>query len=232
MGPRMNLPTHMRPASQAPMVIVGLAAFSAAFVLVDQGYNHFVAARFPQIGTSAWLATVYGVASRLHLIVPLFALAVWRPRSLGIQAGQARRHWRLLLVFLVANCAIVGGYVLLSGSPTPYSGNEWLLTEVVTVPVVEEAMWRGAVFAVLLSTLGRSYPDGGALTLTVWSSGVAFGLLHAANLLVGVPLPFVGVQVFNAAVWGVVYGYARALTGSIYPPIILHAAMNLVVVVL
>jgi membrane protease YdiL (CAAX protease family) len=228
----MNLPTRIRPASQAPVVVAGLAAFSAAFVFLDQAYNRLVNARFPQVGTSVWLATVYGVVSRLHLIVPLLALAVWRPRLLGIQEGQTRRHRRVLLAFLVANCAIVGGYVFLSGGSTPFSGDQWLLTEVVTVPVVEEAMWRGAVFAVLLSTLGRHHPYDGALKLTVWSSGVAFGLLHAANLLVGVPLPFVGVQVLNAAVWGVVYGYARALTGSIYPPIILHAAMNLVVVVL
>jgi membrane protease YdiL (CAAX protease family) len=40
------------------------------------------------------------------------------------------------------------------------------------------------------------------------------------------------VQVLNAAIWGVVYGYARALTASLYPPIIMHAAMNLVVVLL
>jgi membrane protease YdiL (CAAX protease family) len=40
------------------------------------------------------------------------------------------------------------------------------------------------------------------------------------------------VQVLNAGVWGIVYGYARALTDSIYPPMLLHAAMNLVVVLL
>jgi membrane protease YdiL (CAAX protease family) len=90
------------------------------------------------------------------------------------------------LVFLLANCGIVGGYLLLSGSTTPYGGNEWLITEVVTVPLVEETMWRGAVFAALCAAFGRMYSDGVGTTLAVWSSGVAFGLLHAANALVGV----------------------------------------------
>ena len=61
-------------------------------------------------------------------------------------------------------------------------------------------------------------------------SGLAFGLLHAANVLAGVPMKFVAIQTLNAVVWGLVYGYARSRTESIYPPMLLHAAMNLVVV--
>jgi membrane protease YdiL (CAAX protease family) len=213
-------------------VLVGLVVFSAAFVMLDQAYVRWVGGRFPPVGTSTTLATLYGVVSRLHVIVPLTALALWRPRSLGFRVGHVRRRWRLLVTLLVVNCGIVGGYLLLSGSATPYSGNEWLMTEVLVVPLVEETMWRGAVFAALLSVLRRIRGEGRATTYAVWLSGLAFGLLHGANGLVGVPWAFVAVQVLNAAVWGVVYGYARALTGSVYPPIALHSAMNLVVVLL
>ncbi len=213
-------------------IVVGLAAFSAAFVVLDQAYVHYVSGHFPAAGTSTSLATLYGLVSRLHLIIPLVVLALWRPRLLGFQVGQTRRHWRLLLLFLVANCGVVGGYLLLSGNTTPYSGNEWLLTEVVIVPLVEETMWRGVVFAILVAGFRRIRPERVATTYAVWLSGLAFGLLHGANALVAVPVVFVAVQVINAAVWGVVYGYARALTGSIYPPIALHATMNLVVVLL
>ncbi len=38
------------------------------------------------------------------------------------------------------------------------------------------------------------------------------------------------IQVLNATIWGVMYGYARSKSESIYPPMILHAAMNLVVI--
>lgn len=34
------------------------------------------------------------------------------------------------------------------------------------------------------------------------------------------------VQALNACVWGVMYGYVRAKTESIYPSIFLHAVMN------
>lgn len=213
-------------------ILLALLVFCILFGLVDQAYIRFIDARFPAVGDSAALATLYGLVSRAHLILPLLALALWRPRRLGFQMGQTRRYWRMLLVMLVANCGIVAGYLLLSGSTTPYSGNQWLFTEVVTVPLVEETMWRGAVFAALLLAFRRIYPDGRALTWAVWSSGIAFGLLHGGNALVGVPLAFVAVQVLNATVWGVVYGYARARTDSLYPPILLHAAMNLVVVLL
>jgi len=212
-------------------ILLALLVFCILFGLVDQAYIRFIDARFPAVGDSAALATLYGIVSRAHLILPLLALALWKPRRLNFQMGQTRRFWRMLLVMLVANCGIVAGYLLLTGA-TPYSGNQWLLTEIVTVPLVEETMWRGAVFAALLVAFARVHPPERAMTWAVWSSGIAFGLLHGGNALVGVPPAFVAVQVLNATVWGVVYGYARARSGSLYPPIILHAAMNLVVVLL
>jgi membrane protease YdiL (CAAX protease family) len=133
---------------------------------------------------------------------------------------------------LVVNCGVIGGYLLLTHSTTPYSGNQWLVTEIVTVPLVEETFWRGLVFAVLLAAFGRLYPSATSRHLTVWLSGLAFGALHAANALAGVPPAFALLQAASAAVWGVLYGYARAQTASIYPPLLLHAAMNLVVVLL
>ena len=220
------------PALRTLGVAVAVAACTLAFVAVDQAYVRFVDARFPAVGTSTSLATLYGVVSRLHLIIPLTLVALWRPRTLGFQLGQTRRHLRLLTLLLLANVGTVAAYLLLSGGTTPYSGHQWLFTEVVTVPVVEEVMWRGLVFAVLLSALRPAQPQRAATTTAVWLSGLAFGLAHGANVLVGLPMAFVAIQVLNATVWGVVYGYARARTDSIYPPIVLHAAMNLTVVLL
>lgn len=240
------MPEHPGAAAQSPatgassasrggrsiaVTLVGLAAFSVLFVVLDQLYVGFVDARFPPVGTSATLATLYGVVSRLHLIVTLTVVAVWRPSVLGLRTGRIREHRRLLFVLLLANCGIVGGYLFLAGA-TPYGGTEWLVTEVVTVPLVEETMWRGLVFAALLAALLRSRPEARSITVAVWASGIAFGLAHVANAVLGLPVEFVAVQVLNATVWGVVYGYARALTDSVYPPIALHAAMNLVVVLL
>lgn len=78
--------------------------------------------------------------------------------------------------------------------------------------------------------LRRRYSERRADHLGVWLTAVSFGMLHYANTLAGVSVEFGLIQVMNATIWGVVYGYARVKTHSIYPPIILHAAMNLVVV--
>ena len=89
---------------------------------------------------------------------------------------------------------------------------------------------RGLVFSVLFYMLRRLYPENTSIFLAVALSGLAFGLLHVKNLVAAVPLQFVAIQALNASIWGIVYGYARAKTSSIYPSIFLHAAMNLVVV--
>lgn len=212
------------------LIFMALALFCVVFMWLDQSYYRFLAPRFPDAGASVSRATLFGLVSRAHVILLLLPFVVWRPRQLGFQIGKTRHHWRMLLLMLLTNCGLVFGYLWLSGSGTPYSGNEWLVTEVVTVPMVEETMWRGLVFAVLLAAFRRIHTNSTAAHLAVWSSGLAFGLLHAANALTGVPVAFVAVQVLNASVWGVVYGYARAHTESIYPPMLLHAAMNLMVI--
>jgi membrane protease YdiL (CAAX protease family) len=182
------------------------------------------------VGTSDWLATIWGIVSRAHLLILGIALVLWRPRLFGFQIGKTRQHWRMLLIMLLVNCGVIAAYLWLTRSTTPYSGNHWLVTEVITVPVIEETFWRGFVFTALLLILGRLYAENTGRHLAVWFSGLAFGLLHAANVLAGVPFAFVAIQTLNATIWGVVYGYARAKTDSVYPAILLHAAMNLVVV--
>jgi membrane protease YdiL (CAAX protease family) len=223
---------HDRLASVGGTLLVGLGviAFSLAFVLLDGAYYRLMAPRFPAVGTSAWLATLWGVFSRAHLLVLLVPLGLWRPRLLGFQVGSTWQHWRWLLGLLLVNCGVIAAYLWLARSSTPYSGNQWLVTEVVTVPLVEEMLWRGLVFAVVLGVLQRWHGPDASQHLAVWASGLAFGWLHLANLAAGVPAAFVALQALNAVVWGVVYGYARARTGSVYPPMLLHAAMNLVVV--
>jgi membrane protease YdiL (CAAX protease family) len=131
---------------------------------------------------------------------------------------------------IAVNCGVVALFLFISGSSTPYSGNQWLVTEIVLVPLIEELFWRGLVFSVLFALLLKSLPSRRSLVFTIWAGGIAFGLLHAANALAGVPVPFVAIQTINAVIWGVVYSYSRAMTDSVYPSIISHAVMNLVVI--
>jgi membrane protease YdiL (CAAX protease family) len=219
-----------RPLKYILLVSLALAVFVVIFVVVDNAYFQFADARFPNVGTSAELATLWGIVSRAYLLLLVIPLIVWRPRLFGFQIGKTWQYKRLLLIMLLANCGIIAAYLSLTGSTTPYSGNQWLVTEIIIVPIVEETVWRGVVFTVLLLVLRRRYPENTSTLLAIWLSGLAFGLLHAKNVVAGVPISFAALQALNATIWGVVYGYARAKTDSVYPPMFLHAAMNLVVV--
>ena len=137
-------------------------------------------------------------------------LAIIQPRLLALRAGEMRSRWRFVAAIVIINCVVVGAFLLLSGGSTPYSGNQWLFTEIVTVPVVEELFWRGLVFSLLFALLQKSLSKSLSLTLAAWLSGIAFGLLHAGNVLAGVPFQLVVIQTLNATIWGVVDGYAHS----------------------
>jgi membrane protease YdiL (CAAX protease family) len=203
---RSVLPRALEPQSRTylPGLVsaLALAAFCAAFTLADNAYFRFADARFPHVGASSWLATLWGLASRAHLVIFMLPFVIWRPRLVGFQIGQTRRYWRMLLLMLLVNCGVISAYLALSGSGTPFSGNQWLLTEVVIVPVVEETLWRGLVFTALLLALRKRYSAGASAHVAVWLSGVAFGLLHVKNVVAGVPLEFVALQALSAAIWG------------------------------
>jgi membrane protease YdiL (CAAX protease family) len=79
------------------------------------------------------------------------------------------------------------------------------------VPIVEESMCRGIGFR-LLSRWGR--------TVAILATALAFALAHGAVL----DLPWV-------LVTGIGLGYLRAMSGSIFPGIALHATVNGVAVV-
>lgn len=207
----------------AGLVLLAMIALSAVFAGINLANYNWLSPQFERAGTP----TTWGIIQRLYLIIPATLFILWRPGQIGFQVGKIFQYWRMLLIMLVLNVGVIGGYLILTGA-TPYSGMEMLVNEVITVPLVEEIVWRGIVFAAVLAVLRRFLDAGTSGILAGVYSGICFGLLHASNALFGYPLAFVAIQTLNATVWGVMYGIARAKTGSIYPPIVLHAAMNLV----
>lgn len=75
-------------------------------------------------------------------------------------------------------------------------------------PIVEELTYRGLGFALI-----RPY----GVALAVASTGLLFGLTH--GLVVGLPV---------LAFFGIVVGWLRARTDSVYPGMLLHATFNAV----
>lgn len=230
-GNREARPSILAGVIPSALLLVLAAVFFALLAAwISAEYYNFANARFPSVGESAWRAGLWGIVSRAQWLVLCVPLLIWRPRLFGWQWGRTREHWRMLAIMMTVNCGVIAAYLWLTGSSTPYSGNQWLLTEVVTVPVIEEIVWRGIVFTALLLLSRRFFGENVSQHLTVWLSGLAFGLVHVVNGLAGVPLAFVAIQTLNAMVWGVMYGYARSKTDSLIAPLLLHAAMNLVVV--
>lgn len=82
----------------------------------------------------------------------------------------------------------------------------------IVAPIVEETTYRGLGFAAVTSAFGSL----AAIVVT----GVAFGLSH--GLVVALPV---------LSLFGMILATLRWRTGSLYPPIILHAVFNAVALV-
>ena len=82
----------------------------------------------------------------------------------------------------------------------------FLLIAVFT-PIVEELLFRGLVLDLLSENYGK--------WISILVSSVIFGFLHIHP-----------VSIFNAFCGGMIYGYIRIRTGSLWPSIILHALWN------
>ncbi len=87
----------------------------------------------------------------------------------------------------------------------PFAANFVVIA--VVAPIAEEFLFRGLGMAVV----GAFYGGSAAIVVT----GLAFGLAH--GLVVALPV---------LAVFGIILGWLRRRTASLYPPIVLHAIFN------
>lgn len=169
-------------------------------------------------GTAISAALVYGIVLGLVLLIargggPLRELfALRRPRSWAIAGGLA------LAVFI--GIVIVGAALdpfLDAGEEQGLTPSGWdsgraaafaanAIVVVGIAPVVEELTYRGLGFSLL-----RPYGEVAAIV----GVGVAFGLAH--GLVEALPI---------LALFGMGLAFLRSRTGSVYPPILLHAAFN------
>jgi membrane protease YdiL (CAAX protease family) len=203
-------------------VLIGAVGVSAAFAWSNTRY-------------AEWITTVAGTESQLGegLLFSAFPLAlglsiaVWRPPVFGLQLGESLLRWRVVMSTTVALCA-VAAVALARMQSNPFSGAD-LVVQALAVPVSEELVFRGVLFTLVLSSLSRVHTAHNATVLAVLISGVAFGLAHLNNLN-SYDSMFVFLQTANATVLGIAAGHLRAVTHSVYPAIVLHAAVNLVAV--
>jgi len=87
-----------------------------------------------------------------------------------------------------------------------------MLMAVLIAPVMEETIFRGFIYPVIARRFG--------LTVGVISTGILFGLLHAPQLWGGWG------QIALLVVVGIVFTYARAVTGTVVASYLLHLSYN------
>ena len=79
------------------------------------------------------------------------------PRFWGLQIGESIKKWKLVLLVSFAVCAFTAICLVLTPR-TPYSGANWAV-EMILVPVSEEVMWRGVIFAYVYKFLSKLHHE-------------------------------------------------------------------------
>jgi len=218
-----EVPARQSPVAPTLVLFVVAVIGVLGFAILNSAWADWVQAR---LATSSDL--VNGLAfSAFPIIVGGLVVAI-SPRRFGIQLGTTFDRWRLVLVLTLAMSVFAAAALTLVGS-NPFRGANPII-QVVAVPLSEELVFRGVLFTLVLGALSRVHPSGRALWLAVVISGVAFGIGHLNNLG-SYDATFVAAQAVYASVLGVAGGWLRARTSSVLPPILMHAAVNLVALV-
>ena len=202
-----------------------------AFVLALTALNY--AGRFatddpPDDIAYQWTSSI-GIVIQFGLMLGILLLIAIRLPKRELFGLRRPRSWKralglaaLSLVVIYLGSLAYTGILSLVGDfdPTEEQGlvpDEWdsskaapfiafFLGVTLLAPFVEELTYRGLGFS-----LFRPYGVG----LAIVTTGVLFGLTH--GLLIGLPV---------LAFFGIVVGWLRARTDSVYPGMLLHATFN------
>jgi membrane protease YdiL (CAAX protease family) len=214
----------VRSPAAATAAILALATIATlAFAAANSAWADWIHARLASDS-----ALVNGLAFSAFPLVVAVAVAATNPRGFGIQLGTTLDRWRLALVLILGMSALAAAALLFIGT-NPFRGADPIV-QVGAVPLSEELLFRGVLFTLVLGALRRVHPSDRALWLAAVISGVAFGIGHLNNLG-SYDATFVLAQAAFASVLGVAAGWLRASTSSVVAPIVMHAAVNLIALV-
>lgn len=216
--------------------VIGLAlGFGVA---VWYAATHRVGAKLPgsATNTAVMLGAVFGTLAGGAIAYLLAKRAIERPApGLSWEAiGWSRSTWRVALFAALIGVLLGAIYILVivNAFPPPKDGRPgfmgaalqgggwilyaWAILAVLIAPPVEEFMFRG----VLWTGFSRSWgPVVAAIVVTL-----VFVVIHLTEAA-GYPPAMLSILAMAVAALA-----ARILTGSLVPPILLHAAYNSVIV--
>lgn len=169
-----------------------------------------------------WSSSVGGLIQYTLILLLLLAIARGLPRAaLGLRRPASwGRAAGLVAGSLVAIWVVAAGLGLFLDAgdeqglvPDEWDGSRWApflanaVVVVVAAPVVEELTYRSVGFATVRPLRGD--------VLAIVVTSLAFGLAH--GLVVALPV---------LTAFGVVLGWLRLRTGSVYPCMVLHGIFN------
>ena len=171
------------------------------------------------ITTGGEMTLVQGVTSGIGwtwVIAAGFILGVvlWQGwTDVGLNQGADAKGWRLAWLPMIY---IVGGLGMATfmGLP-PFAVLLVILVNTLLVGFSEELMFRGAIL--------QAFRHVTLIWPAVFLTSVAFGAIHSLNVFVTGDLKGALVQSSAAFLSGIVFIALRLRTGSLWPPIIVHA---------
>ena len=156
-------------------------------------------------------------------------LTAWQPVRGGLTLNDTFKEWKAASAgFLILLILVVPAWLyFLVGQSTPPPNASWTIVTIAAIS--EELIFRGGLFAGLLTIFGRLVPEKRAVFLTIVATSLAFSFWHMP--WPGDIEPFTWFQMGYTGVGGLVYGWIRARTGSIWVPVAAHAAVNFLAVI-
>jgi uncharacterized protein len=194
------------------------------------------------------VVVLYGAWIGLHVLLAWDGGAVLRALFPGIDDWLGPATWAVYAAFTLVVVAVTGrwravglltrprpGWLGLIAVPfaagLPFVLLGWNLGAEAVVPLLvvgvplialnEELMFRGILLD-MLSSLG--------VRRAVILTAVLFGCSHIANLVAGAYPPFTAMQVAATTAGGVAFAAIRIRTGSLWPLLVLHAAIDVVAI--
>lgn len=206
------------------LIVIGAGLFSLSIAFTMKPIGDFFYFNVVRLDDPALNALEFAI----YPLLVAFGFTLWRPRFYGIQIGSTISCWRTVLSSLLVVGLVVGAYVL-AGNRTPWDSRG--VVNFTIVPLYEEVIYRGILFTLILTYARRHFTEKQSLWIAVAISALGFGLSHISNAFY-VGWSFALFQVAFASLFGLLAGYNRARTESLIAPILLHALMNALPIVL
>ncbi|MDP1793635.1 MAG: CPBP family intramembrane metalloprotease [Acidimicrobiales bacterium] len=195
------------------VVLVAMAVLSLCMVKITrEGERAVVDAA---VGRPVLLVGLFGVVLAAVLTASISPLSVWRP-TVG---ALGRRRFAAIVAAWAAVCALFNATLNTESPPVA----EEVLGSVFGWLLIEEFVFRGALFDLVDQRwpAGNSWRDPAVL-----GTAVLFALAHFQYDDFDLGLGWF--TVLYAMPTGVLFGYARRRSGSIWPSVALHGVANVV----